>query len=72
MKVFVVYDALGKIVSVTQAKHGIVQGVGVMPNAGHSVLEVDLRGEFENKALIDIHNHCSIDLEHKTVVRRSR
>ncbi len=72
MKVLVVHDVLGRIVSVTQITPSLAQGVGIMPIAGHSVLELDIKGELAKKSLIDIHNHCCIDINTRKLVTRSR
>ena len=41
-KMIIVHDASGKIVSVTRVAPGARHGVGVVPNPGHTVKEVDV------------------------------
>jgi len=66
--IFVVHDALGRILSITP---GTARGVGFFPQAGHSVLELDIRVEFEKVILVDIHKHHCADLNARRLVTRS-
>ncbi len=70
MKILAVHDALGRIVSITRVAHGLAQGVGILPDAGNSVLVVEVPDLAENTPLIDIHNNYYVDLERKTVIKR--
>jgi len=77
MKVIVVHDARGKIVSLARLEHEITQrdlavGVGVKPGRGQSVLEVDISGDLAGKPLSEIHNEYQVDLKAKKLVKGKR
>jgi hypothetical protein len=72
MKLLIVHDAVGKIVSVGRVQHHSEQrGFGVLPQPGHHTLEVEVSGAISEKPLIDIHNHCIIDVNSKQLMLKS-
>jgi hypothetical protein len=62
-KVIIVHDAAGKIVSITQVAPGATHGVGVRPNPGYSVREVEVKGALAEEPLGGIPQKYEFDLK---------
>jgi hypothetical protein len=71
MKLIILYDKKGKIVSITEVRPGPLPGigVGVIPPAEHSVLELEKTDELEGKNLRDIHQQYIVDMTSKKLVK---
>ena len=72
MKLIIVHDSLGRIVSVGQVLHEGKRGFGILPKPGHMVGEFEAAGSIAEKTLIDIHNHCVVDVKKGKLVLRSQ
>jgi hypothetical protein len=72
MKVIIVHDALGRIISITKISPDAPKelGVGVLPNPGDSVVEVELTGDDANKSLDAIHRTLAIDVKSGNIIKR--
>ena len=72
MKLIILHNTKGEIVSLTEVRPGPLPGigVGVIPPPEHSVLELEKTGELEGKNLRDIHNEYIVDLKSKKLVKR--
>jgi hypothetical protein len=72
MKVIVVHDSLGRIVSVTKLSPDAAKesGIGVLPNPGESVVEVELTGGNANRSLSDIHSAMAVDVRSGKLIDR--
>jgi hypothetical protein len=72
MKLIVVYDSAGSIVSVGHVAYTDgKRGFGVLPAPGRHVLEVEVTGPIADKPFIDIHRHCIVDVKTCRLVLRS-
>ena len=74
MKLTVVADQGGKIVSITQFgdvgdKVSGITKAGVEAGKGHSVHEIDVPRELEKTPLLDIHKGYKLDLTSKQLVK---
>ncbi len=70
MKVIVVHDANGRIISITQVNADSKQGVGVAAEAGEVVTELELPAEVARKPLLDLHKEYVIDPQARKLVKR--
>jgi hypothetical protein len=66
MKVTVIADKQGKIISVSQfgdvgEKISGIAKAGVVPAAGQTVHEIDLSGELQQMPLLDLHKGFRVD-----------
>ena len=72
MKLIILHNKKGEIVSITEVRSGPLPGigVGVIPPAEHSVLELEKTGELEGRNLRDIHKEYIVDMTSKKLVKR--
>jgi hypothetical protein len=70
MKLSIVHDDQGSIVSVTHVNPSATQGVSVVPEPGHSVIDLELGEEHKGKSLLDLHQHYRIDKAAKKLVAK--
>ena len=74
MKLSIVSDKQGKIVSITRPgdvgdKVSGIMKAGVEPARGHTVHEIDLPRELEKVNLLDIHKGYKVNLKKGTLIK---
>jgi hypothetical protein len=70
MKVSIVHDDQGSIVSITHAGPGSGQGVQTVPDSGQHLIDLELGDECRGKALLDLHQHYRVDADNKKLVAK--
>lgn len=72
MKLLILYNDEGSIVSIAEVRPGPLPeiGVGVIAPAGHSVLELEKTGELEDKPFHEIPKEYAVDITSKSLVKR--
>ena len=75
MKASIVHDEHGEIISVSKIANLKEAGskftkVGMVPGRGQRLVEVELSGGAEKKALVDLHREYRVDLATFKLVKR--
>jgi hypothetical protein len=73
MKVIIVHNAVGKIVSTGQIEAGAQEniGAGIMPEPGESVLELDASEDEAKSLLTDARHEYIVDINKRKLTKRS-
>jgi hypothetical protein len=61
MKVSIVHDDQGAIISITHVNPAAVGGVTVVAGAGQSVVDLELGKEYADQTLLDLHMGYRVD-----------
>lgn len=73
MKVSVIHDAQGRIISLSRPeemkKVGGFLKVAIVLEPGHRMIELDLSKELEGKPLVEIHRDYQLDLRKQRLVK---
>lgn len=78
MKLFVVHNARGKIVSLARPEpqqkrtDGVDVGGGLRPGRGQTILELDVEDDLARKPLGSIQDEYLVDVKAKNLVKRQK